>query len=360
MSWINKLMPWTTPQSVFEADIAAQKSKNSHRAIKAESLSSLVDSLPPLEVGYRAAVALDQAPKTSTPAPETPKTSVLPPVQSTPAATPEPSKGKAVAVVLLIGAALVGSFIYGSNSNKPVVPPTPIVSEPNIVSKPNMSTIPSGTLNLSCQVVDGQLPPVVVTPPVVVPPVVVPPPVQPPVVPPVQPPVVQPPVVTPPVVQPPEVAEIEPGTVLYGFKGLGGIFDVAAFKQFAIERGMIPIIINSWDSKAAVNEMVAYQKDFKTPYALYGFSIGGQTVIKAVQTADALVKNGKPGAPPVAVFTIGSSSVISFKGVFDNIKIVEFYFHANTAHDVAGKYVKAPHTGKGNIQQVVADMFKKG
>lgn len=154
------------------------------------------------------------------------------------------------------------------------------------------------------------------------------------------------------------VPDPAPGTILYGIKGLGSIFDQAAFEQFAKERGYVPIVITQWDLKAAINDIVARQKDFKTPYAVYGFSYGAKVAISLVQTIDKLIANNKPAMQPVAVFTIGASTVVSLKNAFGSIP-TEHYFHENTKHDVDGIYIKAPHTGKGNIQQVVADKFKK-
>lgn len=232
---------------------------------------------------------------------------------------------------------------------------------------PVVSTVSTNPakVDLSCQIVSGQLPPLAPVPPMtpipapVQPPAPEPAPVPAPVPVPVPPaPVPVPPAPVPPAPTPAPTAEIEPGTILYGFKGLGGIFDEAAFKQFATERGFIPVVLKNWDRKAAINEMATLQRDFKTPYALYGFSVGGQTVIDAYKTVKALAANNKPSGIPVAVFIIGSSSIIKYAGVFDGIKIVEYYFHAGTVHDVDAKLIKAPHTGKDNIQQKVADMFK--
>ena len=194
--------------------------------------------------------------------------------------------------------------------------------------------------------------------------VYVPAPVQKPVEPP-KPPVVTPPViVTPPVVTPPVVVTPPPavntGTRLIGFKGLGGIFDKKAFEQFAQELGYIPVVIDPWDKTQAINEAIDKLGNFKDPYAIYGFSMGGETAKDFIETVKKLAANGKSSAMPVAAFTIGTSQVVSFKNAFDGIPTVQFFFHEGTKHDVDGTFIKAPHTGTGNIQQVVADKFKKG
>lgn len=363
MSWIS----WTKKPKPFAADEAAQKEKA--KSVVKETMAANTSPpeivakpsvkktvLPPLEIAYRQPFDIfTKAPELDVqPVPQ------VAPVQPGVQAQTVPKKANWFARSLLAGAVITGGYVAATNipAKVPEKAPESIVAEPPKelppLVTPRAATILNGTINLQCQVVDGQLPPVTVPPPKVDPPKVDPP------VPPVVPPVTPPPVVVPPTPPPVSANEFEPGTILYGFKGLGGIFDEAAFNQFAIERGLVPVVIKSWEWKKAVNELVDSQKDFKQPYALYGFSIGGQTNIKAVEIVKAMMAKGKPAALPVAVFTIGTSSVINFKGAFDNVKVVEFYFHANTKHDVDGKMIKAPHTGSENIQQKVADMFKKG
>lgn len=403
MSWINKLLPWTTNQKKpFANDEAAQKAAaaNATPAVKvtphtAQTVPVVQEEalVPPLELEVRRPfipVAPEQPPPLP-PLPPMPPLDVVPePVAKAAPAAPTVNpplpiqaknhRGRNVAAVLVAAAVGYGGYTVYNQPPKDVSPgtvtgPTEIevhnIKGATVRNKATVSTpATSDKIDLQCQVISGQLPPIVVPPapeppkpvPVPVPPPAPEPPKPPPapVPPPAPTPVPVPPAPVPPTPIPEPAAEFEPGTIVFGFKGLGGIFDEAAFKQFAMARGLTPIVVKPWESKAAINEFVTLQKDFKNPYALYGFSIGGQTALNAVKIIEALAKNNKPSAQPVAVFTIGSGPVIEYKGAFDKVRIVEHYFHANTKHDVDGKYIKAPHTGPGNIQQKVADLFKKG
>lgn len=141
------------------------------------------------------------------------------------------------------------------------------------------------------------------------------------------------------------------GAVMFGLKGLGGIFDEAAFKEFATSRGYKPVVLKEWTSDSAKDALVSLVGKMKVPYAIYGFSIGAQTA------RDALA--GLKDNPPVLVVTVGTSSVVSLKDKFPNTVKVENYFHEGTQHDSSGIYINAPHTGKDNIQQIVAKMAKQ-
>jgi len=169
---------------------------------------------------------------------------------------------------------------------------------------------------------------------------------------------------TPPVAPAPEPtkpAVIADKGVLIGFRGLNNIFDQAAFEDFAKTQGYSKtLVIDEWEQKSAVNSAVDSLKDFKTPYGLYGFSLGGDSAKLMVKTVKAMQAKGKSATLPNAVYIIGSSQVIPFKDAFVGVPEVMFWFHANTKHDVDGVFIKAPHTGAGNIQQLVADSIKKG
>ena len=386
MSWINKLAPWTTSPKPFANDEAAQQAAL-QKTVKvtppaAQTIPQEDSSLiPPLEIEVRKPF-VPVPPEQPPPLPPLnigtePVVKEIPAVPQVTVAPPLPIQkqrsNSKVAAVLVAGAVAAGGYMWYNNT--PSVSPSSEVAPPSATDvqgpitkhkaaqKAAIST--PDKIDLSCTVVNGQLPPV--QPPVEPPkPVPAPEPPKPPAPAPVpapeppKPVPAPPPAPVPPTPVPEPAAQFEPGTVLYGFKGLGGIFDEAAFKQFAEERGLVPVVIKNWDTKAAINEFVTLQKDFKTPFALYGFSIGGQTAVKTMNILDALAKNNKPSAQPVAVFTIGTSTIVNFKGAFDNVKVVEHYFHFGTKHDVTGTFIKAPHVGKDNIQQAVADMFKKG
>lgn len=172
---------------------------------------------------------------------------------------------------------------------------------------------------------------------------------------------VSPPAPVSPAPEPTKPAIVADKGILVGYKGLGGIFDKEAFEEFAKSMGYTKtLVIDSWDQKEAVNLTVDALKDFKTPYGLYGFSLGGDSAKLMVKTVKAMQAKNKTAVLPNAVYVIGSSQVISFKDAFADIPEVMFWFHANTKHDVDGTYIKAPHTGAGNIQQLVADSIKKG
>lgn len=163
---------------------------------------------------------------------------------------------------------------------------------------------------------------------------------------------VQPPVV----LNPPEplpIADNPPkGSVMYGFQGQSGVFDADAFRQFAMARGYLPVLVTPWNSVVAAKNAKAMIKALPkgTAYALYGFSLGAQT---ARDVAEQTMDN-----PPVLVVTVGASSVISMVGSFSELTKQEHFFHTGTRHDVPGTYINAKHSGAGNIQQVIANRVK--
>ncbi len=146
---------------------------------------------------------------------------------------------------------------------------------------------------------------------------------------------------------PPAPSVVVPGTVMYGVKGLGGIGDPAAFRDFATARGFTPVWIDTWDPSEAQAKIEAGIKKSTLPYALYGFSLGAKVVRDFAQAHS--------DNPPMLVVTVGASSVVAMEGKFDPKTKVEHYFHENTKHDAPGVYLKAPHTGNGNIQRIIAD-----
>lgn len=159
-------------------------------------------------------------------------------------------------------------------------------------------------------------------------------------------------------VEPPVVTNEPKGPVImYGFKGLGGLFDEAAFTQFAKEVGYIPVVVKAWNVDSAINEVLGKLTD--DPYALYGFSLGAETAEKFVINMTSVIDKDPSKKLPDTIYTVGASSAVSLKGL-SNVKAVKNYYHANTTHDTDGEFVKAPHSGSGNIQQAVADLMKKG
>lgn len=155
--------------------------------------------------------------------------------------------------------------------------------------------------------------------------------------------------VNPPV--PPAPSVVVPGTVMYGVKGLGGIGDAQAFKDFATARGYVPVWIDTWEPSEAESKIKAAIKKSTAPYALYGFSLGAKTVRDfALGNAD---------NPPTLVVTVGASSIVEMDKKFDPKTKVEHYFHTKTKHDVDGVFIQAPHTGTGNIQRIIADEAMK-
>lgn len=85
--------------------------------------------------------------------------------------------------------------------------------------------------------------------------------------------------------------------VMYGFQGIRGIFDEAAFKEFARRKGWTPFVIAAWQSETAVAE---FRREVRErgggAYAFYGYSQGAFTADLAVAG----------GAKPLEVFTIGA------------------------------------------------------
>lgn len=148
---------------------------------------------------------------------------------------------------------------------------------------------------------------------------------------------------------------VESQGLMIGFQGLGGIFDGAAFRSYAVAKGYVPVIATSWKKDEAVNEALTILKKNKGPYALYGFSLGAETAAELVEEI------GKTGmAKPKFVITIGASSVVPMKNLFEGVDKVEHVFHQGTKHDVDGKYIDAPHSGANNIQQQVTAAAKAG
>lgn len=65
--------------------------------------------------------------------------------------------------------------------------------------------------------------------------------------------------------------------IMYGFKGIHGQFDRGAFERYARRKGMLPVTIEAWPTRAAVIELRGRLKG-GTAGAYYGYSLGAQTV----------------------------------------------------------------------------------
>lgn len=65
--------------------------------------------------------------------------------------------------------------------------------------------------------------------------------------------------------------------IMYGFKGMNGLFDTKAFEQYARIRGYKPVIIKAWPTNSAIYEFTKYHKPKDNNYIIYGYSLGVQT-----------------------------------------------------------------------------------
>ncbi len=117
---------------------------------------------------------------------------------------------------------------------------------------------------------------------------------------------------------------------IIGFRGLEDAFDVVAFKQYADRLGYCNKIYSWQDGQKAVK----YVDQLKTPYQLYGFSKGAQTVATVLS---------RTKHKPEFVITIGAYKTTDVDFTNYKVNFVNYFDESGRGQKGPGIFLNVLH-----------------
>jgi hypothetical protein len=122
---------------------------------------------------------------------------------------------------------------------------------------------------------------------------------------------------------------------IIGFRGKNEVFDEVAFKEYAKQRNLKPIIFSS----LKVNESLKHIRNIQGEYELYGYSLGAVAVKQVLEYQQ---KNGLK--MPQYVITIGAYKTVDVDFRKYRISFDNFFDDSGIGNKSPGFFLKVPHS----------------